>query len=243
MMRAALLTLLIISQTAVLVAMVKRGLVRSFPFFFLYVACLLARQTRLCFLDVTDPEYLRFWALTLVVVIPLQILAAGESAYRSLEQFRELRAGVFVGAVAVAVLVATFIYDLQTRQTHLGRFSLADQAVSTTLFLAGTALAFGLTWINPRRPRNAMLHERLLLFHLGLLAASLFLLHQGHAWLNAVALPLSTAGFFAWAWLVQNDADLAPTRPAVQSAQDDFRGSGAGPSVGERGSTGWAGIR
>jgi len=209
-MRAALLSLLMISQTTVLVAILRRGLVRPFLFFFLYVFFLLARQSRLCFLDPTDPEYLRFWALTLVLVMPLQILAAGESAYRSLEQFQGLRTGIFAAAAAVALVVATWIQDLQTRQTHYGVFSQADQAVGTTLFLAGIVFSASLSWMNPQRRRNAMLHERLLLFHLGSLSIALFLLHQGYPWVNVVSIPLSALGFFAWAWLVRNEGEVAP---------------------------------
>ena len=211
-MRAVLLSLLLISQTAVLTAIVRRGLFRPFLFFFLYVVTLLVRQARLCVLDPKDPEYLHFWALTLVILIPLQILAAGESAYRSLAQFQGLRIGVCAGAGAVAIIVATWIQDLQTRQTHFGVFSQADQAVATTLFLAGLAVSLGLSWINPRRPRSAMLHERLLVFHFGVLATSLFLLHQGYFWVSLWNLPLSAFGFLSWVWLVRNEPEAHAPR-------------------------------
>jgi hypothetical protein len=236
MIRAAMLSLLILSQTAVLVAIWRRGMVRPYFFFSLYVLCLAARQVRLCFLDPFEPEYLRFWALTLVLVMPLQILAAGECLYRSLERFREIRVSLFGGAFAIAAVVATAIYDLQTRQTHLGRFSLADQAVVTTLFLAGAVTAVGLTWINPQRKRSAILHERLLLYHFGVLAGSLFLLHQGYSWIRPLGAPSAAAGFFAWAWLVRNDSEL-------ESSKHDLRGPGVVPTAGAGGSPGWASIR
>jgi hypothetical protein len=215
-MRAALLSLLLVSQIAVLVAILRRGLVRPFLFFFLYVLTLAARQARLSLLERNDPEYLQFWAVSLVLLIPLQILAAGEAAYRSLEQFEGTRSSVFAGAIAVAIVVATWIQDLQTRQTQFGLISQTDQAVGTTLFLAGVAFSLGLSWIDPLRRRNAMLHERILLFHLGILSASLFLLHQGHysQWINGISITLSSLGFLAWAWLVRNEGEhLAPAVP------------------------------
>jgi hypothetical protein len=226
-MRAVLLSLLIGSQTAVLIAILRRGLVRPFLCFGLYVLFLLVRQVRLCFLDTSDPEYLRFWALTLVLLIPLQILAVGESAYRSLQQFKGLSSSILAGSLGVAVVSATWIGDLQTRQTHFGVFSQADQAVSTAVFLSGLAMSLALSWINPRRSRMVLLHERLLLFHFGLLATSLFLLHHGAPWANRFFMPLSAAGFFAWAWLIRPGDDTI--------VGYDFQRPGAGAPPGRDG--------
>jgi hypothetical protein len=208
-MRAALLSLLLLSQTAVLVAIFRRSLVRPFLFFSLYILTLLIRQARLSMLDPSTAEYLQFWALTLVILIPLQILAFGEAAYRSLEQFRGLRTGVFIGAMAVAMVVASWIHDLQSRKTHFGVFSQADQAVATTLFLTGLSLSCGLSYINPARRRNALLHERFLLFHFGLIALSLFLLHQGWTWINQFLIPLTALGFLGWVWFVRSEGEQA----------------------------------
>jgi hypothetical protein len=217
-MRALQLSLLLLSQSAVLIAIVRRGLLRPFLFFFLYVLCLFSRQITLSFLDRGASHYLTIWALTLLVLMPLQVLAAGEAAYRSLEQFKGLRTGVFAGAVGVAVIVASWIYDLQSRQTPFGVFSQADQALTTTLFLSGLAFSLGLSWINPARSRNAVLHERLLVAHLGLVAVAIYLLHAGHFWINQVSLPLFSTGFLAWAHLIRAEAsppEHLPLTPAL----------------------------
>ena len=209
-MRAVTVALLLLSQSAVLAAILRRRLIRPFLFFFLYALVLVIRQARLSLLDPTTPAFLEFWALTLVFVIPLQILAAGESSYRSLEQFRGLRMSVFAGAAAVAVVLAVWMQDLQSRHTRYGMISQADQAVTTTLFLSGLAFTLGLSWIHPQRRRNALLHERLLVLHFGILAVSLFLLHRGQMWVGPVCTVASAAGFFAWALLIRTEGEQLP---------------------------------
>ena len=225
-MRAATVGFLLLSQSAVILAIVRRGLVRPFLFFLAYTLALMLRQARLSLLSTRSPDYLEFWALTLVIVIPLQILAAGESAYRSLEQFRGLRTSVFAGAAAAAVVVAVWIQDLQSRQTRFGTFSQADQGVTTALFLAGVAFTLGLSWIHPQRRRNARWHELLLLWHFGVLATALFLLHRGFFWAGPACTVLSSAGFLAWALLIRQDGEQsAPNKLTLPSLNTLLRGA------------------
>lgn len=220
-MRAATVVFLLLSQFAVILTILRRGLVRPYLFFLLYVSALMLRQTRLSLLSPTSPDYLQFWALTLVFIIPLQILAAGESAYRSLEQFRGLRTSVFIGAGAVAMLVAVWIQDLQNRQTRFGAFSQADQAVTTALFLAGLAFTLGLFWIDPQRRRSTRLHELLLVWHFGVLATGLFLLHRGQTWVAYPCTVGSSLGFLAWALLIRREGqapiETSGARPSLNT--------------------------
>ena len=229
-MRAAAVALLLLSQSAVLLAILRRSLLRPYIFFFIYILALILRQSRLSFLSPRATDYLEFWALTLVFIIPLQILAAGESAYRSLEQFRGLRTSVFIGAGAVAVVVAVWIQDLLSHQTRFGTFSQADQAVTTTLFLGGLAFTLGLSWIHPQRRRNARVHELLLLWHFGLLAGALFLLHRGHyEWVGPCCTLLSSGGFFAWAFLIRREGEqLKPVPASLPSLNTLLLGAWAG---------------
>jgi len=216
-MRAALVTILLASQTAVLFNLARRRLFRPFLFFGLYVAVLLVRQVRLFFLDPMSTAYLEFWALTLVFVMPLQILAAGESAYRSLAQFQGLKTTVFAGAGAVSMVLAAFLQDLQSHQTRFGAFSRADQSLTTALFVGGLAFSIGLSWIHPQRRKNAAIHERLLLVHFACLAIPLFLMHRGVLWAGPLSMACSAAGFFAWSFVIREEGEsvLVDRLPAL----------------------------
>ena len=224
------------AQLVLLVCLVRRGLVRWYPMFAIYLAARLARSVCLLSLDYHGVSYARGWALTEPVLLVLQVLVVLELTNSILEYYPEIAhlAKVMVGSsLVLGALIGGSLAIVQIGEVRsqpmwlasiIGAWKWGNLACACTLLLQSAWFSI---FPMPMR-RNVAIHRWMLTLFIGIAPgfSSFFVQLKNvrsadHAVLFQLTLEIVCC--MAWTLLLQRSGEQIRYRPDWISREDRGR--------------------